>query len=124
MHSLKLGKFFTGEVIHDDNMPSARNVASEEQIAQAVNKGRGELEERKWTLWYELVHALDKKSVLFLRPHKSDDTKAWDINRKRFKGFERPLLHKLITELTILKTNSNEKIVDYLKRGEHMSYNL
>ena len=57
-------------------MPSVRNGASEEQRAQAVNKGREELEERKRTFWFELVQALDKKSVLFLGPYKGDGTKA------------------------------------------------
>ena len=76
MHSLKLGKVLTGEAIHDDYMPSVRNGASEEQIAQAVNKGREELEKRKRTLLYELVQALDKKSVLFMRAHKGDGTKG------------------------------------------------
>ena len=60
-------------------MPTVRNGASEEQRAQAINKGREELEERKRTLWYELVQALDKKSVLFLIPHKGDGTKVWYI---------------------------------------------
>ena len=62
---------------------------------------------------------------MFLRPHKGDGTRAWDMLCKRFKSFERPQLHKLIlTELTSLKKNSNESIVDYLTRAEDMNYNL
>ena len=79
MHSLNLRKVFTGDATYEDYMPSVRNGASEEQRAQAVNKGREELEERKKTLWYELGQSVDKKSVLFLRPLKGDGTKAWDI---------------------------------------------
>ena len=124
MHSLKLEKVSTGDATHEDYMPSLRSGASEEQRAQAVNKGREELEERKRALWYEPVQALDKKSVLFLRPHKGDVTKAWDILCKRFKSFERPQLHKLISELTSLKKNSNESKVDYLTRAEDMNYIL
>ena len=37
---------------------------------------REELEEKKKTLWYELVQVLDKTSVLCLRPHKGDGTRA------------------------------------------------
>ena len=83
IHSLKLGKVLIGDATHEDYMPSVRNGASDEQRAQAVNKGREKLEERKGTLCYQLVQALDKKSVLFLRSHKSDGTKAWDILSKR-----------------------------------------
>ena len=59
-----------------------RNDSSEEQGAPAVNKGREVLEKKKITLWYQLFQALDKKSVLFLRPHKKDGNKAWDILAK------------------------------------------
>ena len=75
-------------------------------------------------MWYELVQALDKTSVLFLRPHKGDGTRAWDVLCKRFKSFERPQLHKLIAQLTSLKKTSSESIVDYLTRADDMQYNL
>ena len=75
-------------------------------------------------MWYELVQALDKPSVLFLRPHKGDDTRAWDVQCKRFKSFERPQLHKLIAQLTRLRKTSSESIVDYLTRADDMQYNL
>ena len=78
---MKLGKVLTGDATQENYIPTARNGAS------GVNKGREELEERKKTLWYEPVQALDKKSVLFLRPHRSEGTKAWGILRKKFKSF-------------------------------------
>ena len=92
--------------------------------AQAVNKGREEIEQRKRTGWYKLVQGLDKRSVLLLRPHKSDNTTTWDKLWKKFKTFEGPQLHKLISELTSLKKNIYESIVDYLTRADDMKYNL
>ena len=68
-------------------MTNVWNGASEEQRIQAVNKETEEQEERKKTLWYELVQAFDKKSVLFLRQHKSDDTKTCSVFCKMFKSF-------------------------------------
>ena len=124
MHSLKLGKVFSGEATYLDYVPGVRNNSSEEQRRQAIEKGREELEEKKKTLWYELVQALDKTSVLFLRPHKGDGTRAWDVLCKRFKSFERPQLHKLIAQLTSLRKTSSESIVDYLTRADDMQYNL
>ena len=44
------------------------------------------------------MQALDKKSVLFLRPYKGNGSKAWDVLRKRFKSFERPKLQKTKVE--------------------------
>ena len=54
-------------------------------------------------IWYELVPALDEKSVLFLRPYKGNGSKAWDVLRDRFKSFERPRLQKFISELRTFK---------------------
>ena len=124
MPSLKLGKVLRGEGTYLDYVQTVRNNSSEEQRRQAIEKGREELEEKKKTLWYELVRALDKTSVLFLRPHKGDGTRAWDVLCKRFKSFERPQLHKLIAQLTSLRKTSSEIIVDYLSRADDMQYNL
>ena len=124
MHSLKLGKVLSGEATYLDYVPAVRNNSSEEQRRQAIEKGREDLEEKTKTLWYELVQALDKISVLFLRPHNGDGTRAWDVLCKRFKSFERPQLHKLIAQLTGLRKTSSESIVDYLTRADDMQYNL
>ena len=124
MHSLKLGKVLSGEATYLDYVPAVRNNSSEEQRNQATEKGREELEEKKKTLWYELVQALDKTSVLFLSPRKGDGTRAWDVLCKRFKSFERPQLHKLIAQLTSLRKTSSESIVNYLTRAADMQYNL
>ena len=70
------------------------------------------------------MQALDKKSVLFLRPYKGNGSKNWDVLRKRFKSFERPRLQKLISELKTLKKNSNETVIDSLNRAEEIQYNL
>ena len=70
------------------------------------------------------MQALDKKSVLFLRTYKGNGSKAWDVLRKKFKSFERPRLQKLISELTTLKKNSNETVIDYLTRADEIQNNL
>ena len=44
MQSLKFRKVLTGDATNEDYMPTVRNGASEEERAQAVNKGREELE--------------------------------------------------------------------------------
>ena len=90
MHSLKLGKVLSGEATYLDHVSAVRNSSSEEQRRQAIENGREELEEKKKSLWYELVQALDKTSVLFLRPHKGDGTRAWDVLCKRFKLLRDP----------------------------------
>ena len=65
-----------------------------------------------------VVQALDEKSVLFL------STKAWDILCKKFKCFERPHLHKLVSELTSPMKNLNESVVDYLTIADDMNYKM
>ena len=79
MNSLKLGKVLSGEATYLDYKQTVRNNFSEEQRRQAIEKGSEQLEEKKRTLCYELVQALDKTSVLFLRPHKGDGTTALDV---------------------------------------------
>ena len=74
MNSLNFGKILTGDATHEDFLPTDRNGASEKQTAQAVNKRRENLEKKKRSLCYELFQALDKNSVLFLRPQKGDET--------------------------------------------------
>ena len=61
---------------------------------------------------------------MFLRPYKGNGSKAWDVLRKRFKSVERPRLQKLIFDLTTLKENSKETVIDYLTRAEEIQYNL
>ena len=69
-------------------MQTVRNNSAGNRRRQAIEKGRQELEDKKKTLWYELVQALDKTSIIFLRPHKGDCTRAWYLLCKRFKSFE------------------------------------
>ena len=47
-------------------MPSLRPNASSDQKQAAIDKGKEIFEEKLLHIWYELVQALDKKSVLFL----------------------------------------------------------
>ena len=63
--SLKLGKVLSREATYLNYMQTVRNNSAGELRRQAIEKGRVELEEKKKTLWYELVQALDKTSMLF-----------------------------------------------------------
>ena len=97
-HSLKLGKVLSRDATYLDYMQTVRINSAGDQRRQAIEKGRQELEDKKKTLWYELVQALDKTSIHFLRPHTGDCTRAWDLLCKRFKSFERPQPHELIAQ--------------------------
>ena len=90
MHSVKLKKVLSGEANYLDYLQDFRNNYLEGQCRQPIEKGRDESEEKKRTLCYELVQALDKTSVLFLRPRKSDGTRAWNVMCKRFKSVATP----------------------------------
>ena len=124
IHYLKLGKVLSGEATYLDYIQAVTNNSSEEKRRLAIVKGQEELVEKKKSLWYELVQALDKTTVLFFRPHKGDDTRARDVLCERFKIFETSQLQKLIAQLTCLKKTSSESIVDYLTRADYMQYNL
>ena len=87
---LKLNKILDETVDYRNFMPSLRPNASSDQKQAAIDKGKEISEEKQLHIWYELVQALDKKSVLFLRPCKGNGSKAWDVLRKRFKSFESP----------------------------------
>ena len=69
-------------------MPSLGPNASSDRKQAAIDKRKEVFEEKQLHIWYELVQALDKKSVLFLRPNKGNGSKAWDVLRKKFKSFE------------------------------------
>ena len=108
MHSLKMGKVLSREATYLDYMQTVGNNSAVEQRRQAIKKGREELEEKKKISWYELVQALDKTSILFLRHHKGDCTRAWDLLCKRFKYFERPQPHNMIAQRTLQRLQVRE----------------
>ena len=97
---LKLNKILDETVDNKNFMPNFRPNASSDQKQAAIDKGKEIFEEKQLHIWYELVQALDRKSVLFLRPYEGNGSKDWDVLRKRFKSFERLRLRKLISELT------------------------
>ena len=72
-------------------------------------------------MWYELDSALDKQSVLYLRPYKEDGAQAWDVLTKRFRSFERPRLQKLVSELTSLVKRDDESLII---SQEQRNYNI
>ena len=73
-------------------VPSTRPNASQAEKDAAIDKGREIFKEKQMQIWYELVSALEKQSVLYLRPYKGDGAQAWDVLTKRLRSFERPRL--------------------------------
>ena len=105
-----------------------RNVSERTYLIQredaAIAKGRKIFKEKQMQRRYELVSALDKQSVLYLRPYKRDGAQAWDALTERFRSFERPRLQKLVSELTSLFKRDDESLIDYITRAEELQYNL
>ncbi len=75
-------------------------------------------------LWCELVQCFDKKSVMYIRPHKPNGTAAWKTLVGQFKSTERPRVQTTMTKQTSLKMVGGEKITDYLMRAEDLQVNL
>ena len=53
--------------------------AGSDQKQAAIDKRKEIFEEKQLHIWYEIGQALDKKSLLFLRPYKGNGSKAWDV---------------------------------------------
>ena len=62
---LKLNKILDETVDYRNFMPGLRPNASSDQKQAAIDKGKEIFKEKQLHIWYELVQALDKKSVLF-----------------------------------------------------------
>ena len=67
----------------------------------------------------ELVQCLDDRSLsLVIRDTRDDGRKALQILRQHYQGKGKPRIIALYTELTSLKKQVNETIVDYVIRAE------
>ena len=60
-------------------------------------------------IWCELVQALDKTNVLYLRAYKGDGPKAWEVLQAKYKSYERQRLQQLIE-----KHITSEHITEYI----------
>ena len=118
-----LKKIISGDATYEDYVANHRIDGSEERPHHTVNKAIEELEENKKDFMIRNVPKFGKKSVLDLRPEKSDSTKACNVLCGKIISVERPLLHKLIAELNILIKNTNDNVIDYLSRADDMQYN-
>ena len=121
---LKLYKVLDGSSTFEDYVPSTVRNASRAKKGAAIAKGRGVFTEKQMQICYKLVSALDKQSVLYLRPYKGDWAQAWYALTKRFLSFERPRLQKLVSELTSLVKRDDESLIEYITRAEELQYNL
>ena len=99
--------------VQNKNVIGRKN-ATVEQREASLKKGTEFLCEKELHVWYELVQCLDKKLVLFLRPCKGKESKAWEILCKSFKSAKRPRLQKLISSLTSIRKKANVSAVDYI----------
>ena len=66
----------------------------------------------------ELVQCLNKAKIIFIRGHNPNGTAAWTDLTKLHKVTERPRVQSLMTQLTVLKVTSGEKVTDYLTKAE------
>ena len=73
---LKLYKVLDGSSTFEDYVPSTVRNASRAKKGAAIAKGRGVFTEKQMQIWYKLVSALDKQTVLYLRPYKGDWAQA------------------------------------------------
>ena len=121
---LKLYQVHDGSGTFEDYVPSTSTNASRAKKDAAIDKGRKIFKEKQMQIWYELVLALDKQSVLYLRPYKGDGAQAWDVLTKRFRSFERSRLQKLVSELTRLVKRDVESLIEYITRAEELQYNF
>ena len=65
-----------------------------------------------------------QKTALFLRHHKSNGSKAWEILCRRLKSAERPRLQQLDSDLTWVRIKADESVVEYITRAEELQNNL
>ena len=67
---------------------------------------------------------MPRQVSFILRPDRGKGFEFWSVLCKMFKGFERPRLQKVISDLTNLRKYSNESIVDCITRAEDMQLNI
>ena len=73
----------------------------------------------------ELVQLLDDRSLaLIIRDAKDDGRKALQILREYYLGKSKPRIISLYTELTSLKMNQDENVIDYIIRAETAATSL
>ena len=121
---LKLYKVLDGRSTFEVYVPSTRPNASRAEKDAAIDKGREIFKEKQMQITFELVSALDKQSVLYLRPYKGNGAQAWDVLTKRFRSFERPRFQKLVSEITSLVKRDDEILIEYITRAEELQFNL
>ena len=121
---LKFHKVLDGSSTFEYYVPSTSPNASRAKKDAAIAKGREIFLKKQIKIWCELVSALDKQSVLYLRPCKRDGAQAWDVLTKRFRSFENSRLQKLVSELTSLVKRDDESLIEYITRAEELQYNL
>ncbi len=76
-------------------------------------------ESKRADAFAELVQCLDDRSLsLVIRDARDDGRRALEILREHYQGKGKPRIITLYTELTSLKKQENETIVDYVIRAE------
>ena len=119
MYLLGLRKILLGGVTTPPETPTetAEKKAEREAAEEA-------LEELQYQVWCELIQCLDRKSVMFIRPHKPDGCAAWRALCEQFKSTERPRVQRTMKKLMSHRMEVNETISDYLLRAEELQMDL
>ena len=61
---------------------------------------------------------------MYLRSHKGDGPKAWEVLQAKYKSYERPRLQQLVEKLTSLRKLPSENITEFICRAEACQYEL
>ena len=80
------------------------------------------MKDKRRMILRELVQALDKTNVLYLRAYEADGPKAWEVLQAKYKSYMRPRLQQLIEKLRKLPSeNITEYILCTAQRHVNMS---
>ena len=82
------------------------------------------MKDKRFEVWCELVHWLDRKSLSSVKTAKPNGAQPWELLQECFKSRERPRIHHFLNKLTNLRMNSLESMLDYLIRAEKLQLNL
>ena len=87
MYKIRLLRVLEESVTARDIEQKLKEGGSHEAKAMAKQLAKNLMEDRKKMIWYEMVHTLDNKNELYLRPYKGDGTRVWNVLCKKYRSF-------------------------------------
>ena len=118
MYCLKMLDVMERRVTEKEMEQKLREGTNQEGRNKAKEKAESMMKDKRRMIWCELVQALDKTNVLYLRSYKGDGPKASEVLQAKYKSYERPRLQQLIEKLTSLRKLPSENITEYICRAE------